>query len=397
MRRLIIFLLLLVASVWIGLEVLRHPGFLLIVYQPWMVQMPIWFALLSFVIFFILFYLIIDSIDRIGFLWFRLKNWLHIRREHKSYSKTQQGLSALIEGRWKKAERLLLDGVNQSIDPLINYLAAARAAQELSAFDRRDRYIQRAYEVAPKANLAIGLTKAELELKQDQLEQASATLNRLRQDSPRHPRVLRLLEKVYVRLADWKNLQGLIPSMRKAKVLTAVEYELFEKNIYCEILRHSSDKRLSDVRVIWNDIPRHIKKNPDVVCAYVTQLSRHVPVTGTETTHEMEELIRKTLKTSWQPELVKIYSTLTFTHLNRQLVIAGAWLKLYGPKPELLLLLGKLCVRVQLWGKAKDYFAKCLEQGPNAEASLEYGNLLEKLNEPEEALQKYKEGLAQLK
>ena len=77
-------------------------------------------------------------------------------------------------------------------------------------------------------------------------------------------------------------------------------------------------------------------------------------------------------------------------------MIVGAWVKMYGPHPELLLTLGKLCVQVQLWGKAKDYFTKCLEQGPNAEASLEYGKLLEFLGEPEEAMQKYREGLQQL-
>lgn len=398
MGRLIIFLLFLVASVWAGVEVVRHPGYLLVAYQPWMVQMPLWFAILSLIVCFGLFYFLIDSIDRLGFLWFRLKNWLHIRREHKSYSKTQQGLSALIEGRWKKAERLLLAGVNQSFEPLINYLAAAKAAHEQSAFDRRDRYIQQAYQVAPNANLAIGLTQAELEIKQDKLEQATATLTHLRQDSPRHPRVLKLLEKAYVRSADWEHLKLLLPSMRKAKMLTSKEYELFEKNIYCEILRTSSGKRLSDVRLIWNQMPRYLRNNPDVVYAYVTQLFYHVAVTGTETTKEIEELIRKILKTSWHPELAQLYGKLSFANssLNRQLVIVGAWLKLYGPHPELLLILGKLCVRVQLWGKAKDYFEKCLAQGPNAEASLEYGKLLEQLNEPAEAMQKYRDGLAEL-
>lgn len=184
--------------------------------------------------------------------------------------------------------------------------------------------------------------------------------------------------------------------MRKAKVLTAEEYELFEKNLYCEILRHVPNKRLSEIRLIWDQIPRHMKKNPEVVCVYVTQLARYAPVTGVDTTKEMEELIRKTLKSHWQPELAKIYGTLMLANLNRQLVIAGAWLKMYGQKPELLLLLGKLCVRVQLWGKAKDYYAKCLEQGPHPEASLEYGKLLEQLNEPVEAMQKYKEGLMQM-
>jgi HemY protein len=395
MRRLIVFLLILVASVWLGLEVVRHPGFLLIVYQPWMVQMPVWLALLGLLIFIGLFYFLIHSIDVVNFWWFRIKNWLHIRREHKLYSKTQQGLAALIEGRWKKAERLLLNGVNQSLDPLINYLAAARAAQEQHAFDRRDRYIQQAYEVAPKAELAIGLTQAQLEIKQEQWQQAIATLNHLREASPRHPQVLKLLEKVYVRLAEWKNLQALLPAMWKARMLSSDEYSAFEKNIYCEIFRTCSDKRLSDVRVIWEGVPRYLKKNPEVVCAYVTQLSHHIPVTGIETTKEIEELIRKALKNGWNAELAKLYGNLPFTQLNRQLVIVGAWLKLYGPKPELLLTLGKLCVQVQLWGKAKDYFTKCLEQGPNAQASLEYGKLLEFLGEPEQAMQKYREGLAQ--
>ena len=74
----------------------------------------------------------------------------------------------------------------------------------------------------------------------------------------------------------------------------------------------------------------------------------------------------------------------------------GAWLKMYGEKPELLLTLGKLCVKIQLWGKAKDYFELCLALGPNVEASLAYGHLLEELDKPEEALVKYRDGLANM-
>ncbi len=56
---------------------------------------------------------------------------------------------------------------------------------------------------------------------------------------------------------------------------------------------------------------------------------------------------------------------------------------------------GRLCVRAQLWGKAKDYFERCLARGPNPAAYLEYGKLLEHLGETEDALQKYKDGLLQ--
>ena len=255
----------------------------------------------------------------------------------------------------------------------------------------RDKYIQKAYYVAPRAELAIGLTQAELDLSQDQLEHAIGTLNHLRAANPRHPRVLKLLEKAYVRLADWQHLLALVPNLRKAKVITAEQAQQFEKNMYEEILQAANNKSLDDTHRLWNEMPRSVRKNPDVATAYIKQLLRFP-----EATKEVEELIRKTLKSAWQPELVKIYGTLPFANLNRQLVIVGAWLKMYGQQQELLLLLAKLCIRVQLWGKAKDYFEKCLALGPGAQASLEYGRLLEQLDETEEAMQKYREGLTQL-
>lgn len=394
MGRLVIFLVFLIASVWTGIRVIHHPGYLLFAYYPWLVQMPIWFGLLSLFILFGLFYLLINSIDHIHFLLFRLQSWLRFRRERRSHSKTQQGLAAIIEGRWKKAEKLLLAGMNQTGEPLINYLGAAKAAHELQAYDRRDQYIQQAYHVAPDATLAIGVTQAELEFSQGHYMQAAATLNHLREEAPRHPRILKLLEKIYIHSADWESLQALLPSLRKAKVLSVDQYELFEKNIYCELLNAAGHRSLANVQQLWRSIPKQQQQHPDVVCSYIKQLiqTQGGNLAAAEA-KETEELIRKTLKHHYHGELVKIYSTLAFNNLNRQLVIAGAWLKTYGQQPELLLFLGKLCTQIQLWGKAKDYFEKCLAMGNYPEAALQYGLLLESLGETEQAVAIYKEGL----
>src|SRR3990167_1931080 len=390
MWRLLIFLLFLIASVWAGLEMMRHPGYFFIIYQPWIVQMPLWFALFSLLILLIIFYLLINSIDQLQLLWFRIKNWLRFRRAHQSYSKTQEGLSLLIEGRWKKAERLLLAGIHQTVDPLINYLGLAKAAHEQQAFDTRDRYIQKAYHIAPASNIAIGLVQTDLEIDQGKFEQATATLTYLQQKVPSHPRVLKLLEKIYVHLADWRNLQILLPHLRKAKLINTEQLGLFEKNIYCELLQSARNRNQADVQRIWNEIPRSTKKNPDIVYEYIKQLIHY---SISINSNDIEELIRKTLKYHWHAELVKIYGTLSFEQLNRQLIIVGAWANTYGHRPEILLTLGRLCVRVQLWGKAKDYFEKCLSLGPNAEVSYEYGKLLDQLGQLEEAMQQYREGL----
>ena len=209
--------------------------------------------------------------------------------------------------------------------------------------------------------------------------------------TPNHPRVLHLLEKVYVRLADWSALLNLLPNMRKAKVLTKEQAVYFEKNLYCELLKMNSRANLHELHVVWEKIPRQMKKHPDVIVAYAKQLSRLV-----EAEPELEELIRKTLKNNYDPTLVTLYADLPLQNLNRQLVIAGAWLKMYGQQAPILLLLGKLCVRVQLWGKAKDYFEKCLALEPNAEAALAYGKLLISLDESQEAMQKYQDTLTRL-
>ena len=60
----------------------------------------------------------------------------------------------------------------------------------------------------------------------------------------------------------------------------------------------------------------------------------------------------------------------------------------------LLLILGKLCAHAQLWGKAKDYFERCLALGPHPEASLAYGDLLKQLDKKAEALVQYQKGLS---
>jgi HemY protein len=69
---------------------------------------------------------------------------------------------------------------------------------------------------------------------------------------------------------------------------------------------------------------------------------------------------------------------------------------MYGAQPAILLFLGKACASIQLWGKAKDYFEQCLAIGPNPEAALEYGKLLESLDNKEAAVKVYKKVLGQM-
>jgi len=391
MRRLIILLVLLIASVWAGLHVMHHSGYLFIVYEPWTVQIPLWFALFSVFIVLALLYYLVTSIDSLQFMWYRFKNWLRFRREHRAYSKTRHGLTLLLEGQWKKSEKLLLSGVQQETEPFINYMSIATIAEKQNDLEKANRYLDKASQLYGDAELAVNIVRAKWQLKHNCCDDAKLTLQRLKALSPNHPEVLKLHERLFVRQGQLEQLEQLIPQLLKARVISKENAISLRQHIAVERLSHDSIDSLAALRVRFQELSRAERSNPMIACAYIKRLI------GFGETQAAEELIRQTLKSHWNAELVLLYSKLPFAVLNKQYVIVGAWLKQHGQQPESYLALARLCMRGQLWGKAKDYFEKCLQLGPNRDASLELGELYEQLGESELAKEAYQAGLAALK
>ncbi|MDR3478116.1 MAG: heme biosynthesis HemY N-terminal domain-containing protein [Gammaproteobacteria bacterium] len=390
MRSFIIFLFIFIVSVFVGFKIAQDPGFALFSYQNWTVEMPLWFVLLSIVVLFFIGYLILRLVDSIDFSLYRWHNWLRWRRKYKSYSKTNRGLIELIEGHWQTAEHYLLEGIRQSDAPLINYLAAAKAAHEQGAYDKRDSFLRKAHDLAPQADIAIGLTQAQLQLSQGQLEQALATLGHLRTVAPKHKFVLKLLERLYIRLGDWQALLKLLPSLRKAKLVDDEYIRSFEAKIYCELLIAADHKNegIQALQMVWNTIPKKVQAEPAVVACYVKYLLSH-PAAA----EELELLIRKSLRKTWSKDLVRLYGLLVTSDPVKQLARAEGWQKDHPNQAVLLLTLGRLCVRAQLWGKARTYFENSLKLEVDPETYVEYGRLLELLGEQTAAVESYRDGL----
>jgi HemY protein len=383
-------LIVLIFSVWIGLRIAEDPGYALFAYKYWTVEMPLWFAVVSFIVVLLLFYIVLRFFDGIDFSVYRWKNWLRWRRKHKSYSKTNRGLIELIEGKPRSAEQYFLDGVPQSDAPLINYLGAAKAAHDEEAYERRDAYLRKAYQVAPQSEVAIGLTQAQLQLDQGQLEQVSATLGHLRAIAPKHALILKLLERVYIRLADWQSLLKLAPYLRKAKIINDEQMLKLEEHIYEELLLNAANKHegMKGIHALWETIPKKLQKKPGLIAVY-TKLLLLYP----EMANDLEGLLNKAVKRSWDKTLVRLYGLLETSDPKKQLAHAEGWQKQYGSQAVLFLTLARLCMRCQLWGKATEYFESSLKVDANAEVYMAYGKLLEQLGEKDLALRYYRDGL----
>jgi len=389
MIRFLFIVLVLIASVFLGLKIAQDPGYVIFAYQNWTVEMPLWFMVIATIVTLLILYFILRFFDGIETTWFNFKNWLRMRKKYKSYSKTNRGLIALIEAQWKLAENNAMSGVDQSDAPLINFLVAAKAANEQGAYERRDTYLRRAYDVAPQSSTAIGLVQAQFQINQNKYEQALATLNHLNAEAPKQPLVLQLLEKVYLHLGEWKNLLNILPSLKKAKLITAEQYVKLENTAYQELIKLANkSNNLAALRQYWDLIPGSVKKSPDVVYAYAVQLLQHAG-----TSSEVEDLICKSMKRGSHDGLILLYGKLQTENALKQLKIAESWEKNYPNNPYLLLTLGRLSVNCQIWGKARQHFEDSLKIKPMSETYLELGNLLYQLKEVDAAVRVYKAGL----
>jgi HemY protein len=297
------------------------------------------------------------------------------------------GLIELAEGNWSGAEKRLLKYAEDSETPLLNYLAAARAAQHQGAHERRDHYLRLAHQGMPAADIAVGLTQAELQIAHRQMEQALATLTRLRDIAPRHTQVLKMLMHLYERLQDWEQLRALLPELRKRKVLAAEAADALEARMHSELLvRAARGLDTTALHGAWGRVPRRLTHNVDLVLAYAHQLHRLAQ------DDEAESLLRGALKKSWDERLVDLYGRLQ-ANVRQQLATAEDWLRDRDRNPVLLLTLGRLAMRNSLWGKAREYLEASIGVAPSVEAYQLLGSLAEHLNDNALMTFSYRKGM----
>ena len=310
--------------------------------------------------------------------------WLSQTGKRRARRRTTQGLLALAEGNWPRARKLLESSALNANTPLINYLAAAQAAHEEGDIDAAEEPLRRAFESTPGSDLAVGLTQAQLQLDAGRLEQCLATLLRLRKQSPHHPFILKLLKTVYTRLEDWRELSQLLPELRRQGVLSSEELGALEQQTYLKLLQRAADDirrsgagstDLEPLNQLWNELPPGTRRDETVILAYAGHLSD----LGAES--QAEAILRRALSKHWSDALINLYGRIAGSKPDEQLLVAEQWLKERPNNASLLLALGRLSLRNELWGKAREYFEASLKQKRQPETLAELSRLAAHMGE----------------
>lgn len=389
MKVVIFALIVLVLAVGVELFTQDNPGYVAIGYGQWVVEATLTLAIVVFGLLLLGGYFVLRFISHLWQAPKRVGESRKRRRNTRASRMLIEGLIDLEEENWARAERALIKDIPHSHTPFLNYLSAARAAQNEGAYERRNQYLRLAREIAPASSFAVELVQVEWQLDSGQFDQALSTLHHLRALDPKHPKPLKLLKSFYLEQRDWVGLLDLLPELRKRRLVSKEEMQSLEVMACAEFLQEAARSE-DDAYLIeeWKRVPNRLQSHPRVVAVYTYALL------GRNEHDLAEQLLRDTVKRNWSDELVYLYGLAQSSDLVAQLTHAESWLSQRGDNPWLLLTLGRLAQYNGLWGKARQYLEACIKYAPRPEAYRELGKVLEEMGDSDAALECYSKGLS---
>ncbi len=295
----------------------------------------------------------------------------------------QEALKAYFEGRHGRAERSAKEALELGEAPALALTVAARAAHELRSFQARDDYLQEMEKLAPQDGYLRAMTRAELLLEERRYHDALHALSQL---PDKHTAALKLEMRAHQLARNWDQVLALLPQLEKRKV--------FEPGVLAQLRHYAQTENLKRkaqdgraLRDYWDRLPPADRKDARVAGAGAQSF---IALGGCAEAHR---IIEESLDESWDSTLLPLYVECLPRDARKHLERAEAWLKRNPGDPVLLLALGLICMKQELWGKARSYLEASLSVEPSHTAFVTLGELLERIGKPEEASTVYRRGL----
>jgi HemY protein len=282
------------------------------------------------------------------------RGWFSARHLRKARYNTFKGMIKLHEGEWKEAERLITKGGRHNDFPLLNYLAAAEAAQGRQHIEQRDAYLKLASE-QPGSHLAVALTSAKLQMREEQYEFALATLQSVNVDYPHNPVLLDLLKDCYLALNEWQALKNIIHPLTKGNLITEQQALELEEKVECGILALiATNKGTTGLLDHWQSLPKKLKKHIPILVCLIRQLHNR------KADSEAYILLRDNLKKRNDDRLIELLPTLNLPDYHPATVLLEDLARYDIRNPIIQSTLAQLYMRTQKWQPAREHFEAAL-------------------------------------
>ncbi|MBN8948737.1 heme biosynthesis HemY N-terminal domain-containing protein [Rhodanobacter sp. UC4437_H4] len=308
-----------------------------------------------------------------------------LSRRHRRLSQQRlgEGLVALIEGRHGDAERDLnrASRLESLRGPAL--LAAAEAASRRGESARALESLDRASQYVPQAARVL---RARLLRREGKPAEALALLAPEADKGTLTPGGWRELAQAARESGDLRRARTALEPLQKSGALGSRAYAALETQILADTLQAAPDG--AALNTLWSQLPKAQRRPPTVVDAY----ARRAAFFGLMLP-AMDEL-ESALRREWSPRLIETWGLLAGDDLESRLRRAEAWLDVHPNDAHLLLALGRMCVRLKLWGKARQYLERSLALEPVAGAWEALGDTFAGQGDAAEAQRCYRNALA---
>jgi HemY protein len=385
MRWLVSFLVLAVLAVALALAGRYDPGYAVLVYPPWRME-------ISFISFVLLLAAVVVGgvlLVRLATLTLALPRIVREQRARRAEKKRDaqfvDGLRAFTEARWQDAEQILggWNGDAARLGPA--RVLAARAAQEMRAPALREQHVQAAGDAG--SELAAQLLEAETRLDLKDAAGALVAIEAAKTIAPQHTTLLRLELKARQLTGQWDEVDRVLDALSRSNALEPPITVQLRRIAYAENLKRRAD----DDRALleyWKRIPADFRTDAFVARAAARAFMQRG---GHDTALD---ILEAALDQTWDENLVALYGDVRGSKPGRQIERAEKWLHAQPRDAQLLLTLAQLCSVESLWGKAQSYLEASLAIAPSAEGHIRMAELKTQSGQPGEACQHYQKALA---
>ncbi len=330
--------------------VAEDPGYVLVRLRGWKVETSVVAAVV----------LLLLSWAVLAGLW-RLVRWPFgaVSQRHRRVSRQRlgAGLVALTEGRHGDAERDLQRAARLQALRGPALLVAAEAASRRGEQARALEMLGEAGQNSPRAARVL---RARVLRRDGKPAEALALLSAEADGGQLSPGGWR--ELALAALACDEPLRALpaLEPLHKSGSLGSRGYAALEARVLTAALGAAADG--AALNAVWAQLPRSQRRVPAAVDAYARRAA------GFGLLLPARDELESALRREWSPLLVETWGALDGDDVEARLRRAEGWLDAHPNDASLLAALGRLCVRLKLWGKARQYLDRSLALSPGVAA-----------------------------
>lgn len=388
MLKVLLLFLLLIAGVVIGPMIAGHQGYVLIQTDNWNIETSVTGLVIMLVLSLLLILAIEWLLRRVFRTGVRTRGWFTGRKRRSARKQTHAALVKLAEGDYQQVEKLLSRHADHAEQPMVNYLLAAEAAQQRGDEIRANQHLERATELNDGDPLPVEITRVRIQLARNEDHAARHGVDRLLEIAPRHPEVLRLAEKAYVRTQAWSALLDILPAMEKVQVGDESHRLALQQQAWLGLMNQAMADQGSDgLKRWWQNQSRKTRHETALQVA----MADHLIVCDDHDT--AQQIILDGLKRQYDERLVLLMPRLKTGNPEQLEKALRQQIKQHGATPLLYSTLGQLLMQHGEWEQASEAFRSALQQRPDAFDYAWLADTLDRQHKPEEAATMRRDGL----